>query len=228
MLYQPVPPFVNSLNYAFIGESGCGKSELAINLAYRLHSCGKEVHLFDLDQTKPLFRSRDLKERLLQDGMRFHYEEQYYDTPTIAGGITWELAAANSCCILDLGGNDTGSRVIGGFSPLINAPDTTVYFVINPFRPWSRNFDAVAGTLQSILNASRVAAVRVICNPSLGYATTAEEARDGVFRTEAMLTGHFSIDFVTVRSEIAAETAEWLPYQVYPMQLYFQYPWTQN
>ena len=118
--------------------------------------------------------------------------------------------------------------MIGGFSPLINAPDTTVYFVINPFRPWSRNFDAVAGTLQSILNASRVAAVRVICNPSLGYATTAEEARDGVFRTEAMLTGHFSIDFVTVRSEIAAETAEWLPYQVYPMQLYFQYPWTQN
>lgn len=82
MLYQPVPPFVNSLNYAFIGESGCGKSELAINLAYRLHSCGKEVHLFDLDQTKPLFRSRDLKERLLQDGIRFHYEEQYYDTPT--------------------------------------------------------------------------------------------------------------------------------------------------
>lgn len=228
MIKHSVFPFADSPNYVFLGEAGCGKSELAINLAYRLHSTGKEVHFFDLDQTKPLFRSRDLKEQLLRDGIHFHYEEQYYDAPTIAGGITQELEAANSCCILDLGGNDTGSRVIGGFSPLINAPDTTVYFVINPYRPWSRNFDAVVETLQSILIASKVATVRVICNPSLGYTTTAAEAREGIRRTAEMLQGQFPLDFVTIRAGLAGEIGADMPYPVYPIQLYFQYPWTQN
>lgn len=43
----------------FLGEAGCGKSELAVHLALSLAGKGREVHFFDLDQTKPLMRSRD-------------------------------------------------------------------------------------------------------------------------------------------------------------------------
>ena len=46
-------------NYVLLGEAGCGKSELAINLARRLLDTGKPVDLFDLDMTKPLFRTRE-------------------------------------------------------------------------------------------------------------------------------------------------------------------------
>ena len=48
-------------NFVLLGESGSGKSEIAVNLACVLSKQspdGKEVHFFDLDQTKPLFRSR--------------------------------------------------------------------------------------------------------------------------------------------------------------------------
>ncbi|MDD5919244.1 MAG: hypothetical protein PUD73_09175, partial [bacterium] len=35
----------------FLGEAGCGKSELAVHLALELAEQGREVHFFDLDQT---------------------------------------------------------------------------------------------------------------------------------------------------------------------------------
>lgn len=51
-------------NYVLLGEAGCGKSELAINLACRLLDTGKLVDLFDLDMTKPLFRTREQADTL--------------------------------------------------------------------------------------------------------------------------------------------------------------------
>lgn len=43
----------------FLGEAGCGKSELAVQWALTAAERGRDVHFFDLDQTKPLLRSRD-------------------------------------------------------------------------------------------------------------------------------------------------------------------------
>lgn len=48
-------------NFVFIGEAGSGKSEIVLNIAHKLaEQTGKKVELFDLDQTKPLYRSRDM------------------------------------------------------------------------------------------------------------------------------------------------------------------------
>ena len=52
-------------NFVFLGEAGSGKSEIAINLAFDLaRKCNRKIHFFDMDMTKPLFRSRDLSEEL--------------------------------------------------------------------------------------------------------------------------------------------------------------------
>ena len=56
-------------NIVFLGEAGCGKSELAVHLALELASPGREVHFFDLDQTKPLMRSRDAAALLTDAGV---------------------------------------------------------------------------------------------------------------------------------------------------------------
>ena len=67
-------------NFILIGEAGCGKSEIALNLAkYFAETQQKEVHLFDMDMTKPLFRSRDLLRSEEFAGIHFHFEEQFYD-----------------------------------------------------------------------------------------------------------------------------------------------------
>ena len=70
----------SSSNVVFLGEAGSGKSELALNFAQALAELGgKPVHFFDLDMTKPLFRSRDRREALETLGVEVHYEAQFMD-----------------------------------------------------------------------------------------------------------------------------------------------------
>ena len=60
----------NRHNFVFLGEAGSGKSEIAINFAKALaRTETRPVHFFDLDMTKPLFRSRDAGRELEQAGI---------------------------------------------------------------------------------------------------------------------------------------------------------------
>ena len=224
---QRIGPFSKAKNYVFIGEAGCGKSEIAINLAYTLKESGEDVHFFDLDQTKPLFRSRDVKDQMEAAGISYHYQEQFYDAPTIASGIAETLTDGHKTCVLDIGGNDTGSRVVGGFASIVNRPDTVVYFVVNPYRPWSKTTEVLAQTLNSVVWAARVQSVKVICNPNVGYTTTAKEVMDGVEKTIELLDNQLPIEFITVQKEIWEDVAKNSQHKFYPLNLYLRYPWTQ-
>ena len=82
----------SSSNVVFLGEAGSGKSEIALNFAQALAELGgKPVHFFDLDMTKPLFRSRDRREALEALGVEVHYEAQFMDAPTLTGGVRQRL-----------------------------------------------------------------------------------------------------------------------------------------
>lgn len=225
---QCTSPFSGAKNYVFIGEAGCGKSEIAVNLAHTLRKAGKDVHFFDLDQTKPLFRSRDVKEQMEANGIAFHHQEQFYDAPTIASGIAETLTDAKKTCVLDIGGNDTGSRVVGGFASIVNREDTIVYFVINPYRPWSKTAEVLAETLNSIVWAARVQRVKVICNPNVGYTTTCAEVLEGIEKTEQLLEGQLPIEMITVAGSLLDTCKDHSAYPIYPLNLYLRYPWTQE
>ena len=141
-------------NIVFLGEAGCGKSELAVHLALELASQGREVHFCDLDQTKPLMRSRDAEGLLEKAGVTVHFQQQYADAPTQVGGLIPLLLDEKKAVILDVGGNDTGAKLIGGYAHLLKAAD--VWFVVNPYRPWSATTEHIDGTLSAILRASRL------------------------------------------------------------------------
>ena len=66
-------------NFLFIGEAGSGKSEIVLNVAAKLaRETGKKVDLFDMDQTKPLYRSRDMADDFKELGVDIHYQDQLY------------------------------------------------------------------------------------------------------------------------------------------------------
>lgn len=212
-------------NFVFIGESGSGKSELALNLAISLKQEGREVHFFDLDQTKPLFRSRDVIDKLANTGIHFHFEKQFYDTPTMLGGVSNMLSRENCSCILDVGGNDMGSRALGGFSNQINQSNTLVYFVLNPYRPWSKTLTSIDETLSAILQASKVVTFRIICNPTIGYTTTPEMISSGLDKTLQLLDGKVPIDFVSVKEDLVEQVEQITIFPLFPLKLYLKYPW---
>ncbi len=180
----------------FLGEAGCGKSEIAVQLALELAAQGRAVHFFDLDQTKPLMRSRDAAALLEQGGVTVHFAEQYADAPTRTGGLVPLLLDEEKTVLLDVGGNDTGAKLIGGYAHLLR--DADVWFVVNPYRPWSGTVEHVDGTLSAVLRASRLRTPRFLLNPNLGRDTTAQEYLDGLAQGLAMLTPYVTVEAAAV------------------------------
>ena len=100
LLYEMDKTFEDLLkekkNFLFIGEAGSGKSEIVLNVAAKLaRETDKKIDVFDLDQTKPLYRSRDMKEAFEEIGVEIHYQDQFLDAPTVVGGVATSLLSDN-------------------------------------------------------------------------------------------------------------------------------------
>lgn len=215
-------------NFVFLGEAGCGKSELAISFAKALaRTEEKPVHFFDLDMTKPLFRSRDAGAELERAGITVHYQEQFMDAPTLVGGVTPMLRDEGSLVVLDVGGDHIGARSIGGFAPQLNRPATAVFYVINAYRPWSDTIEHIDETLGRILGVSHVklSQLFLVANPNNGVTTTLDEVVEGCRKTQALVGEYLPLSFACVRAELADEAAGRLPVPVFPLHLALTYPW---
>lgn len=213
-------------NFVFLGEAGSGKSEIAVNLACILaenEESGKEVHFFDLDQTKPLFRSRDVKDQLERNRVQVHFEQQLLDAPTMAGGVGRCLQDEKCLTILDVGGNQAGARMIGGFSGFLNQDNTEVCFVINPYRPWSKDVISIDQTLSSILKVSHVRKVTIISNPNLGETTEVEEVLEGHKKVLNIIEEFLPVSCLCVRKDLYQQVREKTQTPIFPLDLRMQY-----
>lgn len=210
-------------NIVLLGEAGCGKSEIALNLAAE-SALTRQTHFFDMDQTKPLYRSRDARRAMEEAGVRFHYEEQFFDAPTLAGGVADNLNA-DCVTIMDVGGNDTGARLIGGFSRLLNREDAIVLYVVNPYRPWSRDTVSIDCTLSAILQVSHLKRFHIVANPNLGFETTAEEFAAGIETTRRLLEEYVPVEGACVRENIFEGASEKTDLPLLKMHLYLTYEW---
>lgn len=184
----------------FLGEAGCGKSELAVQWALTAAKRRRDVHFFDLDQTKPLLRSRDAATLLEGAGVTVHFEQQCADAPTQVGGLVPLLLDKSKSVILDVGGNDTGARLIGGYAHLLKSADA--WFVVNPYRPWSGTVEHIDGTLSAVLKAARLGLPRFLLNPSLGAQTTAEEFLTGLETGLRLLSPYVTVEAAAVTESL--------------------------
>lgn len=219
---------VNKSNFIFVGEAGSGKSEIAINFAkYLVNLNEKPVHFFDMDMTKPLFRSRDVKLEIENMGIIFHHQEQFYDAPIIVGGVNLLLKDDSCYVVMDVGGNDIGARAIGGFAPKLNKDNTAVYYVLNAFRPWSDELSHIDGTLSSILKISHIKLdkVHIISNPNNGIFTTTEEVLEGNSKIIEMIGALMNIEFTCVNDTLYKKVKDKTDIPLMPIHLYLTYPW---
>ena len=209
-------------NTVFLGEAGCGKSELSVHLALELAAAGEEVHFFDLDQTKPLMRSRDAESLLSAAGVTVHYQQQCADAPTQVGGLVPLLRDEGQRVILDVGGNDIGARLIGGFSHLLK--DADVWFVVNPYRPWSAEIGQIDATLSAVLRASRLKMPRFLLNPNLGKDTTVEEYLDGIEQGLALLRPYVTVEAAAVPAPLYKAVRQQVTLPLIPITSHISVP----
>lgn len=212
-------------NFIFLGEAGCGKSEIAMNFAIRLAKDGRKIVFFDLDMTKPLFRSRDEKEKLQSFGVELRYEEQFADAPVTVGGLSAALRDSGTYTVADVGGDSLGALAIGRYAPLLEHGDTAVFYTINPYRAWSDTAEHIYLVMEETLAAARLpfSKLHFIANPNYGKDTAKDDVLNGLKRLKNLLQDKVTFTFVSCPEDIAPDVSREQTHPVFPIRTLIRY-----
>jgi hypothetical protein len=186
----------------FVGRFGSGKTEVAINYALHLAQDDRKqgrpeewtlgngrngVILVDLDIVTPYFRSRETAAILSERGIEVIAPSaigQHLDTPAITPQILGAIERQDRPVVLDVGGDRQGGRALGQFSHAIRQRGYTMYFVVNPYRPFTSTYEGVIQAIRDIEGTSRLEVKSLVSNPNLMYETTSEHIMAGHARIE--------------------------------------------
>ncbi|MBR7078253.1 MAG: hypothetical protein IKI41_05870 [Clostridia bacterium] len=167
MLYKDEPHL-----YIFTGHFGSGKTEVAVNFALDLKRTKPDakVALIDMDIINPFFRSADARGILEKNGIVVEtmlYANTNVDAPALTGRMASIIEDRSSYVILDIGGDDLGARACGYYAEIIKNRPHTVYFVMNPFRPFTAEPELALKVFREIENATLTGIDEILDNSNL-------------------------------------------------------------
>jgi nitrogenase subunit NifH len=213
------------------GHYGCGKTNLSINLAIDCAKAGKTVTLVDLDLVNPYFRSSEYGEILQRNGVKLIapvFANTTLDLPMLPAELNSIFTSSDDHIILDVGGDDVGSTVLGTIARKISELDYEMLYVVNRYRVLSTTAEEAVELLREIEAASRLKATAVVNNSHLKSVTTAQDILDSAeFAQKAADTLSLPLLFTTVPRKIGTEQAETLSKipNLYPIDIYVRSPW---
>lgn len=175
-----------------VGHFGSGKTEIAINLACLFRDQGEDVTLVDLDVVKPYFRSRLARQELEARGIELVVpggEQFYADLPIVVPRVRGAVSAGSGRrVIVDVGGDDTGARVLGVLSGVMDPQTTEFLFVVNGRRPFAEDAAAVEAMLREVEIAAGSKVTGLIANTHLMEETTPEVVAEGLLLAREVST----------------------------------------
>ena len=166
----------------FYGFYGSGKSEISVNYALYLRRQGKAVSIVDLDAVTPYFRVRDVRDALTAEGVVVVTPKEslrHADLPVLPEGVRQTLRHGAGEVVVDLGGDPTGARVLGGLKDALT-PDARGLFVVNSNRPFTRTVEDAEEAVSAIAAASGLPPSGIVANTHMADLTTEEHVVDGV------------------------------------------------
>jgi hypothetical protein len=168
------------------GAFGTGKTEIAINLALKLHEAGADhVTLVDLDIVNLYFRSRQRAYDLEQQGIRVISSVEGMenaDLPALSPEISACFDRKDGPVVFDLGGSDLGGIVAAYLHRGFASEPSNHWLVVNPYRPFNQTAEATIDMAEKIVSRSRLPITGMIANPHLMTETTPEVIREGFAR----------------------------------------------
>lgn len=160
----------------FCGHYGSGKSTLAVNYAAGLAAGGLSAALADIDIVNPYFRSADSREELEARGVQviaLPFANSNVDLPALPQEVYGLVQRRNVHAVLDVGGDDRGALALGRFVPYIREEnDYEMLFVVNFYRPLTRDAESALEILQEIEAAAGLRFTGIVNNSHLGAETT--------------------------------------------------------
>ncbi len=172
-----------------VGDYGSGKTEIAVNLAFDLvaRAPGKSVAIADLDLVNPYFRCREAAEPLEEAGVLVVIPQgghRFADLPILLPQVKGLLQNDGIWAILDVGGDDVGSRVLAGMADAFHPETHELWFVVNANRPFADTAEGCTNTISRIEHATRLRVSGLVANTHLMDQTTPEMVTEGVILAE--------------------------------------------
>lgn len=207
-----------------IGNFGSGKTELAINLAIK-----EKGTLIDLDNVNPYFRSRRAKGKLENKGVKVIVPPPHLassDLPVIIPEVLGELQKKDSNIIIDVGGDNVGSVVLGRFSSVLQQKEAQILLVLNSYRPFTGEFKSLEKMIKSIEEAARLKVTGIISNPNLGRDTTLVDVLNGHRKIEELAAQlNIPIKFLSCRKDLLPQIGQHVDIPIVGIDIYMLTPW---
>ncbi len=195
------------------GHYGSGKTNIAVNMAFDLKTYYNNVAIADLDIVNPYFRTKDSQKDLEEAGIKLicsEYANSNVDIPAIPQDMYSIIDDKNITAVVDIGGDDRGAYALGRYSDtIVNENNYDMLFVINKYRPLTRNASDVIEVMHEIETAGKIKFTGIINNSNLGEETTANDILDSMnYADEVSEATGLPIVMTCAEKSICSELAE--------------------
>ena len=206
------------------GHYGSGKTEFAVNYVKKLRA------IADLDIVNVYFRSREKKEELEEKGIQViasNLDTAVADVPAVSGAMTMPVINKEYQYVVDLGGNDVGTLVLGRIKPLLDHAEADFFMVVNAYRPNTSTPEGIIEQMENLEYAAGLKVTGFINNTNLVRETTAECLLHGdeVLKEVTKRTG-VPVKYVSyVKDVMTEEIPEGLSGELFPMEFNMRKTW---
>ena len=182
--------------YVLIGNYGSGKTELALNFAFRAAETGR-TELLDLDMVNTYFRLTERGKMTKMKEIRLvspNYACSGIETLSLPAEVASAFAMDWDTVVFDVGGDSAGANALGRYHEDFMALEPgalEVLNVVNIRRPLAGSVDRIVKLQEDMQRYSRLKITGMINNTNLAQMTGPDELRDGyeMIKQVSQITG---------------------------------------
>ena len=183
--------------FVLIGNYGSGKSELALNFAFKAAAAGERTELLDLDMVNTYFRLTERGRLVKMKEIRLvspNFANSGVETLSVPAEVASAFAMDWDTVIFDVGGDSVGSTALGRYHQDfmdLEPGALQVLNVVNIRRPLAGTVEKIVHLQQEMEIHSRLKITGMINNTNLAEMTTPAELRDAyeMIKQVSELTG---------------------------------------
>ncbi len=214
----------------FAGHYGSGKTNIAVNYAVKLKEKHDRVTIADLDIVNPYFRTKDSMDALNEHGIHLissEYANSNVDIPALPAEAYAIVENRDLYAVIDVGGDDRGATALGRYVPYIKEENNyNMVFVINKYRPLTRDAASAYGILKEIEEACHLKFTSIANNSNLGGETTPEDVLNSLdYAEEVSELSGLPVIMTSVKKELYPALSDKIN-DLFPLKLHVYETWS--
>lgn len=207
----------------FMGHYGSGKTFVSVNYALALARMAKPVSIYDLDIVNPYFRTIDAENMLAENGVELvvsKFAQTNVDIPAMNAKTYQMLDDKSRFAVADIGGDDRGALALGRFAERLKIDgDYDALFVLNKFRPETRDIEGALEIKDEIERTGKLAFTGIVNNANLGIETTEQTILRGLdFALEFSNKTGLPVKFTSVRKDLINQNLKGKIQKILPVE----------